>query len=65
MELRNTLVAELAAPLARRIGTALAGAIAALGASDALVSDVQALVVGTFLVGIDLWLSHAARKMAS
>jgi hypothetical protein len=62
---RTAILSELVAPLARRVGSIGAGAIAALGATDsALLVELQAGLAAAVLIGADLLVSHLSRVKA-
>lgn len=56
------LVSELLAPAARRLGTAAGASLVAYGAAKGLADQVEAVVTGVALFGVDLMWSHFARK---
>lgn len=62
--MRKLLIREIAAPITRRLGTALAGFLAAQGIADATIQTIEVGFAAALAVGIDLALSHKNRKGA-
>jgi hypothetical protein len=60
--LTKVLVRELAAPIARRIGTFGAGMLTSLGINSEQVNQLETAIVTAVLIIADLTVSHINRK---
>lgn len=56
------VLTELIKPISRRIGSALAGALLALGAADQLAQQVELVATALVLFAADLFLSYKERN---